>query len=113
MNQTIVKNREKLDDGVLLQLTGEIDLSCSPMLRQAILDELDHQPDRIVIDLNDVTYMDSSGVATLVEGLQRLKKTGGKLYLCQLQPRVRSIFEISRLDSVFTLMDDLEAALSA
>ena len=66
--------------------------------------------DRLVIDLSAVPFMDSSGVATLVEALQVQRRGSNKLVLCGLQPKVRSIFEIARLDMVFAIADDASAA---
>lgn len=93
----------RFDGGVLLLLVGEVDLARSPELRMRLRDEVDHRPRRLVIDLTGITYMDSSGVATLVEALQRSKASGTRLLLSGLQPKVRSIFTISRLDSVFEI----------
>ena len=111
-NQTVAA-QEQIDDGIYLALTGDIDLSRSPVLRQTLLDIASRKPGRLVIDLVAVPYMDSSGVATLVEALQALRKSGGKMVLCSLQPKVRSIFEIARLNMVFTIVDDRDAAMSA
>ena len=57
--------------------------------------------------------MDSSGVATFVEAMQLARRKGSRLVLCDLQERVRSIFEIARLDMVFTIVDSTEEALAA
>ena len=66
---------------------------------------------RLVLDLSQVDYMDSSGVATLVEALQQCRTRQTALVLSGLQARVRSVFEIAKLDSVFTIRTDLDAAL--
>ena len=66
---------------------------------------------RIVVDLSGVPYMDSSGVASLVKLLARIRKTGIELRLCGLTDRVRSIFEITRLDSVFQIYPSQQEAL--
>jgi anti-sigma B factor antagonist len=95
---------------LLLTLQGDVDLSRSPALRLELLNALDGKPKRLLVDLAEVSYMDSSGVATLVEALQHQRRSGGQMILCALQPRVRSIFEIARLDSVFTIVDDTEQA---
>lgn len=103
---------DRFDGGIGLALVGEIDLARSPDLRLRLREEVDAKPKRIVIDLTKVTYMDSSGVATLVEALQRAKASGTRLLLCGLQPKVRSIFTISRLDTVFEIAataDDAKA----
>ena len=57
--------------------------------------------------------MDSSGVATLVEAMQVARRGGGKLILCALQEKVRSVFEIARLDMVFTIVASTEEAVTA
>jgi anti-sigma B factor antagonist len=59
---------------------------------------MDAKPAQLVVDLAQVPYMDSSGVATFVEAMQIARRVGSKLVLCALQERVRSIFEIARLD---------------
>ena len=103
----------RLSDGYILQPVGDVDLSRAPSLRTSISDVQRGKPKRLVIDLHEVPYMDSSGVATLVEAMQIARKSGGRLILCGLQTRVRSIFEIARLDSVFTIVDSAEKAASA
>ena len=112
MNESgdVIQRTEILDDGVCLVLSGEIDLSSSPVLREHLLAHVQKNPARLLIDLTDVPYMDSSGVATLVEALQHQRRNQARMILAGLQEKVRSIFEIARLDSVFTIVDDLEAA---
>ncbi len=110
---TVTIKSEELPDGVLLAPSGEIDLARSPSMRAQVAEAMKRSPKRLVIDLSGVPYMDSSGVATLVEALQSTRKAGAKLLLCALTPRVRSILEISRLDTVFTIVQDRAAALAA
>lgn len=112
-NDTVPVVTQPLKDGVLLAPSGEIDLLRSPSMRSQIAAAMTAKPRRVVVDLSGVPYMDSSGVATLVEALQAARKTGAKLVLCALAPRVRSILEISRLDTVFTIVADRAAAESA
>jgi anti-sigma B factor antagonist len=104
---------ESLSDGVCITLTGEIDLSQSPVVRQQLMQIVADKPERLLVDLSNVSYMDSSGVATLVEALQAQRKNNGRMILYGLQPKVRGIFEVSRLDMVFTIVDDADAARSA
>ncbi len=109
----VIQNTEDLADGVYVALGGEIDLSSSPALRHELLAIAARKPGRLVVDLTDVPYMDSSGVATLVEAFQQQRKNSGRMVLCGLQAKVRSIFEIARLDMVFDIVDDKQAAVSA
>jgi anti-sigma B factor antagonist len=96
-------------------VSGEIDLHNSPELRVALLEMIEkHQPQRLVLNLSEVPYMDSSAIAVLVECLQKLRKNnGGKLCLTHLHPRVRGLLEIARLDSIFVLAEDEQEALQA
>jgi len=72
-----------------------------------------HKPTKLIIDLVDVPYMDSSGVATLVEAMQTARRSQGQLVLCSMQVKVQSIFEIARLDTVFTIVSDTETAMQS
>lgn len=105
--------QEKSEQATILRPQGEIDLSRAPALRVHLSRALGSGPPRLVIDLENVPYMDSSGVATFVEAMQIARKRGSKLILCGMQERVRAIFEIARLDMVFTILTDTEEALSA
>ena len=90
---------------------GEVDLASSPQLRAKLGELIAGNPTRLILDLSQVSYMDSSGVATLVEAMQQCRRNSATLALAALQTRVRSVFEIARLDTVFDIQDDLESAL--
>lgn len=97
---------------VVLRIRDEIDLHNSPELRSLLLDLLENQrPRKMVLNLANVPYMDSSAVAVLVELLQKMRRQGSKLALCHLQARVRGLLEIARLDNIFTVAADETAAL--
>ncbi len=66
-----------------------------------------------VVDLSQVPYMDSSGVATLVEAMQIARKGGSNMVLAALTDKVRSIFEIARLDTVFKISATVDAAIGS
>jgi anti-sigma B factor antagonist len=104
---------EPKDGAVVIAPEGDIDLSRSPTLRSTLRDAQAKKPGRLVVDLSAVDYMDSSGVATLVEALQIARRNNTKMVLCGMKDRVRSIFEIARLDTVFTIADSRDAALTA
>lgn len=102
-----------VDDTTILSPVGEIDLSRAPSLRMHITAVQAKRPHRLIIDLTAVPYMDSSGVATLIEAMQIARRSGGKLVLCALQEKVRSIFEIARLETVFTIVSTADEGLKA
>jgi len=97
----------------VLPLKGEIDLHVSPVVTASLTAMIEKKPKRMVVDLSEVTYIDSAGLAALIQAMQKVEGYGGKFLLAGLQETVRSIFEISRLDQVFQIFPDTEAALAA
>lgn len=97
----------------VLPLKGEIDLHVSPTITAALNRIIEKKPKLLVVDLSQVTYIDSAGLAVFIEAMQKVEAFGGKLALAGLQETVRSIFEISRLDQVFQIFPDTNAALAA
>ena len=93
--------------------TEDIDMSRSPVLRSAIKSAIKPGLQRMVIDLEQVQYMDSSGLATLVEAMRLTKSQSIDLYLSSMTPKVRAIFEIARLDAFFSIKDSRQEALDA
>jgi anti-sigma B factor antagonist len=80
-------------------VNGEINISTSPELRK----QFEQKPSKkIVVDLEKVGYIDSSGLATLVEMLKRTKSQAGSLCLSGMSDKVKSLFEITKLDKLFT-----------
>jgi anti-sigma B factor antagonist len=105
-----VERRER--EGLpILAVEGEVDLSSSPELRSSILGEVAPDHASLLLDLGGVTYMDSSGLATLVEALQLARKHGGELVLFGLTKQVRSIFELAQLHRVFRIADGEDEAV--
>ena len=99
-------------DAVVIAVRGEVDLHNSPALRAEILKHLaDPAVRRLVLNLSAVPYMDSSGIAVFVEALQKLRRVGGKVCLTDLQPRVKGLLEIARLDTIFALCPDEATAV--
>lgn len=97
----------------VLPLDGEIDLHVSPAIAASLSDMVQHRPANLVVDLSRVTYIDSSGLAVLIEAMQNVAGYGGKFALAGLQDAVLPIFEIARLDQVFRIFPDVDAALAA
>lgn len=104
---------EPIEGGLLAQINGDINLKNSAELRNAFMETVSDGVPVLIVDMGGVSFMDSSGVATLVEVLRVQRQAGNKLVLCNLQPRVQSVFTISKLDSLFTIVADVEAAKEA
>ncbi|MCF6288781.1 MAG: STAS domain-containing protein [Proteobacteria bacterium] len=94
---------EKVADGCIIFATGEIDLSNSQQLRKTILAALKTNQ-KVYVDLSAVAYIDSSGIASLVEGLQFSKTNGKEFILTKPSTQARAIMELARLDKVFTII---------
>lgn len=109
----LVPTARREDDGTIVaSVRGEVDLHNSPELRTQILDLLTkHETKKMVLNLAQVPYMDSSAIAVLVEALQRMRKVGGKIALTNLQPRVKSLIDIARLNSIFVIAADEAEAM--
>lgn len=113
MSKTMQVDQETVGTTMVLAPKGEIDMAHSPSLQKVIASVMAGKPPKVVIDLGGVPYMDSSGIATLVEALQVSMRNKTSLVLCNLAPRVRSAFEISRLVQMFSIKATREEALSA
>lgn len=99
--------------GTVVVLQGEVDLHHSPEVHRALVTTCERKPARLVVDLTQVSYMDSSGIGILVEVYRRVRAYGGALMVCGLADRVRSVFEITKLDKFFHMCETVEEALSA
>ena len=103
---------ETLGDYVLVRLSGEVDLSWSQQVRRAILDALG-DTGKVGVELSQVSYIDSSGIAALVEGFQNARSHNRKFGLVGVSGAVMAVLQLARLDRVFPIFADLDAARAA
>ncbi|HEX4639193.1 MAG TPA: STAS domain-containing protein [Chthoniobacterales bacterium] len=96
----------------ILELEGEIDLHVSPEVAESLRAMTAKKPNVLVVDLAKVTYLDSSGLAALIDGMQNVQEYGGKFAIAHVQESVQHIFEIARLDQVFRIFPDVDSALA-
>ena len=87
----------------VLDLTGEVDLYHSPTLHGKLAELTTQRQKQIVLNFEGVTYIDSSGLATLIGAFQQLRPHGGTLRLAGVNKNVRSVFTVARLDKVFAI----------
>jgi len=97
----------------VLPLKREIDLHVSPAVTESLNAMTEEKPERIVIDLSRATYIDSAGLAALILAMQKVEAYGGRFFLTGLHETMRSIFETSRLNQIFQIFPDVDAALAA
>lgn len=112
-NESPVRDVEWRQDVAIVSVEGEVDLTRSLRFQRDLSELLEQEPRVLVIDLKDVTYMDSSGVASLVKILSSVRKAGRTLRLASPGHRVRSILEITRLDKVFEIYPTVDEASEA
>ncbi len=106
-----MKYNTREDNGyTVIELDGEVDLSCSPEARKQILDCLSNGR-HLLVDLSAVVYIDSSGVASLVEGYQMAKKKELKFGLVNVSEAAMSVLQLARLDKVFPIHASVEERL--
>ncbi len=88
-----------------VSVQGDVTIQTSPELRNELKPLFASDVEYIHVKLDGVAFMDSSGIATLVEGLQWSKATGGKFVLSGLTETVRDVFELAKLDTIFEIED--------
>jgi anti-sigma B factor antagonist len=91
---------------------GEIDINSSPDVKKAFDKLVSNKTPKIVINLSKVSYVDSSGLATLVEILKNMRSYGGRMRLSNMSTKIKSLFEITKLEKLFEIMPSEEEALS-
>lgn len=96
----------------MLELSGDVDLSCSPEARSQILNCLDSGRN-LLVDMSGVSYIDSSGVASLVEGYQTAKKKELRFGLVGISDAALNVLQLARLDKVFPINASVEERLQA
>jgi anti-sigma B factor antagonist len=97
----------------IIALAGDIDMYASPEVRQQLLRLIGQRVPVIMVDLTNVTYIDSSGIATFVEGLQGMMSYSGRLKFFGIPMKVMEIFNFSKLDKVFDMYGSMEDAFKS
>lgn len=100
--------REREPGIYVIRVAGEVDMSNSPDVRNVLLPTFRKGPSHVIVDLSGVSYIDSSGIATLVEGLQLARAGGGRLTLAGMSSAVEAVFELAYLKDVFEIVPDVE-----
>lgn len=101
------------NDVSILTIRGRVDSHTIPTLRHHLDLIAMTKPANLVINLADVDFMDSSGLATLVYGMKRCREREGDLYLCNTQQPVRMILELTRLDKALEIFPNQDDAIAS
>ena len=97
----------------VIQLGGEVDLYTAPEFKERMVRVIEDGKKRVVVDLSEATFIDSTTLGVLVGGVKRLRPSGGSLALVCTDQNIQKIFEITGLDRVFPIHASREEALSS
>jgi len=102
-----------LDDVPIIELEGEVDVYTAPRLKSRLVDLVDHGSYQIVVDLEAVDFMDSSGLGVLVGGLKRVRSRDGAIHIICTKEKILKIFRITGLTKVFPIHEAQDEAVKA
>lgn len=104
---------EKLGETLLVKISGELDLSTSPLFRELIETELEKDTNLryLVLDMNDTSFIDSSGLGVILGRFKKITQKGGKLSFIRVPSHLSKLFELSGLMRIMEIHPSLEAAL--
>jgi anti-sigma B factor antagonist len=97
---------------VVVAVRGEVDIATAPKLREKLVELASQGAQQVVVDLDGVEFLDSTGLGVLVGGLKRLRSHDGDLLLVCTQSRILKVFEITGLTKVFSIYDSVDGAVS-
>ena len=103
---------ENKNNLTVCHIDGEIDINSSPGIKKAFDKLIAKKEPKVVVNFSKVSYVDSSGLATLVEVLKNMRQYGGRLRLTNLSPKIKSLFEITKLEKLFDIVAEEEEAVS-
>ena len=104
---------EEHNGHTVLAVKGEVDVYTAPRLRERLVELVTEGKRNIVVDLEGVDFLDSTGLGVLVGGLKRLRSNDGEMSLVSTQSRILKVFEITGLTKVFSIHDSVEAATAS
>lgn len=103
---------EPKDGMLVVTVDGQLVVGNRQEFKQLVLDEVERGTRQIVIDFTNTAYIDSSGLGALVSLGKRIRESGGELRLAALNDDLRTLFELTRLDTLFPLYASLDDALA-
>jgi anti-sigma B factor antagonist len=109
----IIKTEAKRSGTFVLKLTGHVDYGVSPEVRKAVGKLCEEDTRRIIVDFTMVDFIDSSGIATLLERQHQSRKRGVRFTLVGISPRVKAAFDLANLKNVFEMVSGVEETLLA
>lgn len=108
-----IQIREEANNVVIFDINGEIDLYNAPEIKKKIKEFMDQGKHNIIVNLDKVSYIDSSGIGVLISSLSQLKKVGGGLKIINVYASVKKVFELTKLTSFFDIYENEKDAVES
>ncbi len=109
----LIQSIEQNETNLIVCIAGEMNFESSPDLHTRLVQLTEEDVDHLVVDLSQVAFIDSSGVSTLLEIMGRLKRAGHRLSLINPRDQVRGVFEVTKMNQIFSIYDSREEALGS
>jgi anti-anti-sigma factor len=106
--ELIIKENSREPGVIILSPIGKVDSDTSPVLEQKISDCLSKQPNTLVVDMEEVVFITSSGVGLMTKAKTLMDKNNGNFAMINLQPQIKKVFEIMRLVSTLNVFADIQ-----
>ncbi len=103
---------DRAGDVTVVTVEGEVDMATAPTLRERLHALVADGRRTIIVDLEKVDFLDSTGLGVLIGAMRRLRSADGDLIVVVTQPRIRKVFEITGLDRAFRMHDSVDDALA-
>jgi anti-sigma B factor antagonist len=114
MTDTISIQTQTLNENcVVVALTGRFDAGNAEMVKTAFQQVINNGGRRVVVDLSQVPFIDSAGLAVLVSALKQARASAGNVVLAGVQPQTRNVFALTMLDQVFGIHPTIQAAVDS
>ncbi len=97
----------------VVAVRGEIDLFTAPELKKTLQEAIENGATRVVVDLSETTFLDSTALGVLIGAVKRLRSRDGSLVIVNTDANIAKTFEITGLDQIFTIVDTRDAAVEA
>ncbi len=104
---------EQRGDVILLAPEGRLDSNTAPAFEARLMERIKNGGTRLVIDFSQLDYVSSAGLRVLLMAAKRLKAAKGSLALCSMKEYIHKVFKISGFLPIFTVVDDIDAAIAA
>lgn len=111
MEETCTISEEARDEDVVVSVRGEVDVDSAPLLREALEKAISGRSPLLVVDLLEVTFVDSTGLGVLIGAFKLCRTEGLAMHLALVEPRILKIFEITELTDLFSIFPTVEEAV--